>query len=51
MSEVFNYHDSNLLQEDTVSFAEQAEMSVKTNFVGTLDVCKSLFPLLRPHAR
>lgn len=37
--------------EDTVSFAEQAEMSVKTNFVGTLDVCKSLFPLLRPHAR
>ena len=35
----------------TEPFSEQAEVTVKTNFWGTLDVCKSLFPLLRPHAR
>lgn len=35
----------------TEPFAQQAEETVKTNFWGTLDVCKSLFPLLRPHAR
>ena len=38
-------------QGATESFAEQAEVSVKTNFWGTLNVCNSLFPLLRPHAR
>ncbi|KAL5011651.1 hypothetical protein ScPMuIL_010202 [Solemya velum] len=32
-------------------FSEQAEMSMKTNFTGTLDVCKAMFPLLRDHAR
>lgn len=35
----------------TEPFAQQAEVSVKTNFWGTLDVCKGLFPLLKPHAR
>lgn len=35
----------------TEPFSEQAELTVKTNFWGTLDVCKSLFPLLKPHAR
>ncbi|OWF51188.1 carbonyl reductase [NADPH] 1-like [Mizuhopecten yessoensis] len=35
----------------TAPFAEQAEVSVRTNFTGTLDVCEALFPILRPHAR
>ncbi|KAG0426600.1 hypothetical protein HPB47_026304, partial [Ixodes persulcatus] len=35
----------------TAPFAEQAEVTVKTNFFSTLSVCKELFPLLRPHAR
>ncbi|XP_049267583.1 carbonyl reductase [NADPH] 1 [Rhipicephalus sanguineus] len=35
----------------TAPFSEQAEVTVKTNFFGTLNVCKELFPLLRPHAR
>ncbi|KAH7966952.1 hypothetical protein HPB49_020882 [Dermacentor silvarum] len=38
-------------QASTAPFAEQAEVTVKTNFFGTLNVCKELFPLLRPHAR
>jgi len=32
-------------------FLEQAEVTLKTNFWATLDVCRSLFPLLRSHAR
>ncbi|XP_053399798.1 carbonyl reductase [NADPH] 1-like [Mercenaria mercenaria] len=32
-------------------FAQQAEVTVATNFWGTLNVCKGLFPLLKPHAR
>ncbi|XP_033743198.1 carbonyl reductase [NADPH] 1-like [Pecten maximus] len=32
-------------------FGEQAEVTMQTNFTGTLDVCEALFPLLRPHAR
>lgn len=32
-------------------FSEQAEVTCKTNFFGTLEVCNILFPLLRPHAR
>ena len=32
-------------------FPVQAEVNIKTNFRGPLDVCKGLFPLLRPHAR
>jgi len=35
----------------TEPFPVQAEVTVKTNFWGTLNVCNSLFPLLRPHAR
>ncbi|XP_069117733.1 carbonyl reductase [NADPH] 1-like [Argopecten irradians] len=32
-------------------FSTQAEVTCKTNFHGTLHVCKTLFPLLGPHAR
>ncbi|XP_053649583.2 carbonyl reductase [NADPH] 1-like isoform X1 [Cherax quadricarinatus] len=35
----------------TEPFGEQAENTVRVNFFGTLAVCRSLFPLLRPHAR
>lgn len=35
----------------TAPFAEQAENTVAVNFFHTLNVCKELFPLLRPHAR
>uniref|UniRef100_A0A023FKP1 carbonyl reductase (NADPH) n=1 Tax=Amblyomma cajennense TaxID=34607 RepID=A0A023FKP1_AMBCJ len=38
-------------KNSTAPFAEQAEVTLKTNFFGTLNVCKELFPLLRPHAR
>ncbi|XP_048244190.1 carbonyl reductase [NADPH] 1-like [Haliotis rufescens] len=31
-------------------FSERAEVTCKTNFWATLDVCRVLFPLLRPHA-
>merc|ERR1711953_463024 len=36
---------------DNAPFAEQARVTVKTNFNSTLNVCRTLFPLLRPHAR
>ncbi|CAG0899921.1 unnamed protein product [Darwinula stevensoni] len=35
----------------TAPFGEQAENTIRVNFYGTLNVCKALFPLLRPHAR
>ncbi|XP_074644061.1 uncharacterized protein LOC141900899 [Tubulanus polymorphus] len=35
----------------TAPFSEQAAVTNKTNVTGTLNVCNSLFPLLRPHAR
>ncbi|GFR66190.1 carbonyl reductase [NADPH] 1 [Elysia marginata] len=35
----------------TASFAEQAEVTLKTNYFATLDACEVLYPLLRPHAR
>ncbi|CAG2210736.1 CBR1 [Mytilus edulis] len=38
-------------QSATESFGEQARVSCGTNFTGTLNVCNTLFPLLRPHAR
>ncbi|KAK3099682.1 hypothetical protein FSP39_007957 [Pinctada imbricata] len=38
-------------QDTTAPFSEQAEVSIRTNYTGTLDVCTALFPLLRPHAR
>ncbi|XP_062523086.1 carbonyl reductase [NADPH] 1-like [Corticium candelabrum] len=34
----------------TASLAEQARETVCVNFTGTLNVCRALFPLLRPHA-
>lgn len=34
-----------------VPLNQQCEGTVNTNFFGTLNVCKHLFPLLRPHAR
>ncbi|CAG0898615.1 unnamed protein product [Darwinula stevensoni] len=35
----------------TAPFGEQAENTIRVNYFGTLNVCKELFPLLRPHAR
>ncbi|XP_072517664.1 carbonyl reductase [NADPH] 1-like [Salminus brasiliensis] len=35
----------------TEPFGEQAEVTMRTNFWGTLWVCHALFPLLRPNAR
>ncbi|XP_047496115.1 carbonyl reductase [NADPH] 1-like [Penaeus chinensis] len=35
----------------TEPFWEQAENTIKVNYFGTLALCHSLFPLLRPHAR
>ncbi|KAH3778672.1 carbonyl reductase [NADPH] 1-like isoform X2 [Dreissena polymorpha] len=35
----------------TEPFSEQADVTMATNFWGTLNACKVLFPLLRPHAR
>jgi len=35
----------------TEPFGEQAENTIRVNFIGTLNVCESLFPLLRKHAR
>ncbi|KAL0994023.1 hypothetical protein UPYG_G00116860 [Umbra pygmaea] len=35
----------------TEPFGEQAEVTMRTNFWGTLWVCRALFPLLRPNAR
>lgn len=37
--------------DSTAPFGEQADVTTKTNFFDTLDVCEVLFPLLRPHAR
>ncbi|CAG7699118.1 unnamed protein product, partial [Allacma fusca] len=38
-------------QGATEPFGEQAEHTVRVNFLGTLNVCNELFPLLRKHAR
>ena len=32
-------------------FGEQAEVSVKVNFLDTMNVCDILFPILKPHVR
>uniref|UniRef100_A0A1I8G5G5 carbonyl reductase (NADPH) n=2 Tax=Macrostomum lignano TaxID=282301 RepID=A0A1I8G5G5_9PLAT len=37
--------------DSTAPFAEQAEVTIATNFWNTLRVCDALFPLLKPHAR
>ncbi|KAM8975325.1 carbonyl reductase [NADPH] 1 isoform 2-T2 [Pelodytes ibericus] len=36
---------------DTTPFAAQAEVTMKTNFTGTRDVCNELLPLIKPHGR
>ncbi|XP_042892822.1 carbonyl reductase [NADPH] 3-like [Penaeus japonicus] len=38
-------------RESTVPLGEQAEHTIRVNFFDTLALCRSLFPLLRPHAR
>ncbi|XP_029640283.1 carbonyl reductase [NADPH] 1 [Octopus sinensis] len=38
-------------QASTAPFSEQAEVTLRCNFTGTLDVCRQIFPLLHPHAR
>ncbi|XP_002734818.1 carbonyl reductase [NADPH] 1-like [Saccoglossus kowalevskii] len=38
-------------KKDAASFAEQAEVTIACNFTGTLDVCKALLPLIKPHGR
>ena len=35
----------------TTPFLEQAKVTLRTNFTGTLDVCRALLPLVRPHGR
>ncbi|XP_025088757.1 carbonyl reductase [NADPH] 1-like [Pomacea canaliculata] len=37
--------------DSTAPFPEQAEVTIKTNFWSTLNVCDKLFPILKPHAR
>lgn len=32
-------------------FSEQAEVTCRVNFFGTMNCCNELFPLLKPHAR
>lgn len=32
-------------------FNEQAEVTIQVNYFSTLDVCETLFPLLRPNAQ
>jgi len=44
-------NNSGVLLKKTIPYAERADTTVKTNFFGTLDMCNSFFPLLRPHAR
>ncbi|XP_061163370.1 carbonyl reductase [NADPH] 1-like isoform X3 [Saccostrea echinata] len=38
-------------QASTAPFEEQAEITLKTNYFGTVAISDVLFPLLRPHAR
>ena len=41
-----------VLQNDaTEPFGEQAEVTLRINYWGLLNVSKALFPLLRSHAR
>lgn len=38
-------------QASTAPFLEQADVTTRTNYWSTLNVCNALFPILRPHAR
>ncbi|XP_068719027.1 carbonyl reductase [NADPH] 1-like isoform X1 [Montipora capricornis] len=40
-----------LLEQKEIPCTERAETTIKTNYFGTLEMCNSFFPLLRPHAR
>ncbi|KAL9966024.1 hypothetical protein ACROYT_G024032 [Oculina patagonica] len=40
-----------MLKKTESDYAKRAETTVNINFFGTLNMCKSFFPLLRPHAR
>ena len=42
---------NNYMQPSTEPFREQATATLRTNFFNTLNICKILFPILRPHAR
>lgn len=44
-------NNSGVLLKKTVPYVERAETTVKINYFGTLNMCKSFFPLLRHHAR
>ncbi|NWX33967.1 CBR1 reductase, partial [Notiomystis cincta] len=37
--------------QDPTPFSVQAEVTLKTNFFGTRDVCTELLPLIKPHGR
>lgn len=37
--------------KDPTPFSEQAQNTIKVNYMATLKVCEILFPILRPHAR
>ncbi|NXO45963.1 CBR1 reductase, partial [Locustella ochotensis] len=37
--------------QDTTPFAVQAEVTLKTNFFGTMNVCTELLPLMKPYGR
>ncbi|KAL3880691.1 hypothetical protein ACJMK2_032911 [Sinanodonta woodiana] len=49
MTEVLSFYG--ITQKGDISYAEQAENTMKINVWDTLAVCDALFPLLRPHAR
>lgn len=38
-------------KDSPLSMYRQAELSVQTNFRGTMNICRYFLPLLRPHAR
>ena len=49
---LYNILNTSFLQGNaTEPFAEQARVTMATNFTATVNVCNSLFPLLRPGAR
>ena len=49
MSTVYSHHFAFLLKAaDTTPFHIQAEVTVKTNFFGTRNVCTELLPLIKP---
>ncbi|XP_074650915.1 carbonyl reductase [NADPH] 1-like [Tubulanus polymorphus] len=39
------------MNDKGIPFSEQAEKTIEVNYTGLVNVCKELFPLLRPHSR